>query len=383
MSAAPEISSPSNPTTFRARWRVIAACAALSTAERQILSAMADHIVHEEEVFCGIPRLSSMTGLSARAIHGHLKTLERMGALAVSRSTGRANRYRIQWAWLLSADQTSADSAPVQNLRQRRSGVKPAQISSSTSAESAPEVIEEIEVNSPPPTTEVALAEEDTRTSAQPVSSPVDNPSSVADAASPGEEGIPGLDRPFTEQPYRIPERIGRPLYDAGLRTWGDLAAMTRDGLKVLGAWERDIKGNLDLIESFLSKACPGATLRASTYDAPGAVSEGSVGADGAVAAGGRLLSRLEVERRAQADWALVDAAVRKWGRMRPPRLREGDMRERWHFGDDPAAHERILAVMDRAALSWLDLCNANTFEEEVQRKRFTLAWPAGIEVAA
>ena len=383
----------SAPTTFRARWRAVAFCAALTAQERLILQSIADHIVHEEEVFCGVARLGTMTGISTRAIHGHLQALERKGALTVSRSTGRANRYLIQWGWLTSstpaADVTSADPAPVQNLRQRSQRVKPAQILRQTSADPAHEVIEVIEVNSPPPTVEVTSAEgmgeeDHTQGSPQPVdSSPQEAPtaSSPAEApvAAPEPEPHPALSRAFSVAPWRLPEPIGRPLWSAGLRTWSDIAACTRDALKVLGGWERDIKGNLDLIESFLSKATDGTvTLRSSTYDAPGAASGGTPADGGMVGADGRILSAAEVTRRANADWALVDGAVRKYGRLQPPRLRAEDTRLRWHFGGDPATHERILAVLDRAALSWVDLCNADTYEEEVQRKRFVLAWPAG-----
>ena len=97
--------------------------------------------------------------------------------------------------------------------------------------------------------------------------------------------------------------------------------------------------------------------------------------------AGPQGMSRHEAERLASSDWGAVDVAVRRWGFMRPPRPL--DQHPAWLFGDSEAVHARVLAVLERAGLSWAAVCKASDYEAATMAKRFALAWPAGAEAVA
>ena len=69
----------------------------LPTMERFVLLAISDHLGSKQNCWPSADRLALRTGANRRTVLRALKRLEDRGVIKVTRSTGRANRYRIDW----------------------------------------------------------------------------------------------------------------------------------------------------------------------------------------------------------------------------------------------------------------------------------------------
>ena len=334
----------------------------LGTKEKAVLTCIADHLSADgRPCWPSLTTLEEMTSLSESTTRRTIRTLERVGALQTRTVTGQSSQYRIAFGLLSSVQMPTPVS--VQGVSACR-GCQPDGGVSLTGEGGQPDGGGGSE-RPPKQTIEVDQEADHSNAGASATPPPpVENP---AESQPPAEDGVDPLSLPFWEGRWRLPLPVGKPLADAGLQTWGDIAAYSRDALKMLAGYERNVQASLDLVETHLLKAAD-AHLRPTGYAGAGGASGGSVAA------------RIDVERAAAVDWGTLDTAVRRWGYMRPPR--PSNQSPPWLFGDDAATHERILSVMARAGLDWRGVCLAGEYEAETQRKRFTLAWP-GAEVAA
>ena len=79
---------------------------------KAVLVALADHADANATCWPGVARISVYTALGERTIERAVARLEGMGAIAVVRSDGRANRYRLMLDW---AGQPPSERRPRQS----------------------------------------------------------------------------------------------------------------------------------------------------------------------------------------------------------------------------------------------------------------------------
>jgi Helix-turn-helix domain len=117
-------------------WRAVF-MSSLAPLEKLVALALLDHWSRSRDTFPSVDRLAKWTSLCRRSVLRSLAGLETKGAVAVTRSHGRANRYEL--GPLMGV--TSAPQAPVPDGHQCPTGTTPVPDSHPTSAPQAPEVI--------------------------------------------------------------------------------------------------------------------------------------------------------------------------------------------------------------------------------------------------
>ena len=108
----------------------------LKAGERLVMLALADHADDQGRCYPSTPRLAQRTGMSERAVQGHIKALRAEGYLQIEDNAGPGGTNLF---FVRPTPVTPADSAPPQKLRPRKSCATPPQKTSFTPAESADE----------------------------------------------------------------------------------------------------------------------------------------------------------------------------------------------------------------------------------------------------
>jgi Fe2+ or Zn2+ uptake regulation protein len=104
------------PKRYWQRSRFIMRAPRLTSNERLVLLAISDHLGDKRSAWPSTETLQRLTSLGRSTVLRTLKALEQSGRLSVTRSTGRANRYRLVWEKL----------NPFVDLRECQSDTRPA-----------------------------------------------------------------------------------------------------------------------------------------------------------------------------------------------------------------------------------------------------------------
>ena len=134
------------PERYWQRSRYILRAPRLSANERLVLLAISDHLGDKRSAWPSADRLAKMTGLARRTVLRTIKALDDSGRIAVVRSTGRANRYRMDWARINPfhdlrecQSDTRATESPVPQSHQCHSDTPPVTQSHPTRDTESPE----------------------------------------------------------------------------------------------------------------------------------------------------------------------------------------------------------------------------------------------------